>query len=170
MRPKLTNRSIRYIIGQMKKGRKAKDAAKEMNVTRRHFQRLWAGYRKTGTMPVLGSTGRPKEPGPSDEEIQAVLDAYRRRPEGVLRVTGRLLRDGRDIRYNRVYEILKSNGLVAASPAKSKQRKRVRYERLYSNAMWHTDWHAMKDPHMKGLNLVTYLDDASRCVTGAALF
>ena len=46
----------------------------------------------------------------------------------------------------------------------------MRYERLYSNAMWHTDWHAMKDPRMKGLKLITYMDDASRCVTGAALF
>ncbi|MCE2508317.1 MAG: transposase family protein [Nitrosopumilaceae archaeon] len=65
---------------------------------------------------------------------------------------------------------MKSNGLVTASPAKSRQREWVRYERLYSNAMWHTGWHAMKDPRMRGLNLITYLDDASRCVTGAALF
>ena len=42
--------------------------------------------------------------------------------------------------------------------------------RIYSNTMWHTDWHAMKDPRMKELNLITCLDDASRCVTGAALF
>ena len=28
----------------------------------------------------------------------------------------------------------------------------------------------MKDPRMKDLNLITYLDNASRCVTGAALF
>ena len=82
----------------------------------------------------------------------------------------RLRRSGADIIYNKVYQILRSNGLVTASPAKSKQRKWVRYERLYSNAMWHTDWHTMKDPRMKGLNLITYLDDASRCVTGAALF
>lgn len=82
----------------------------------------------------------------------------------------RLRRAGYDISYRRVYTVLKSHGLVTASPAKSKQRKWVRYERLYSNAMWHTDWHVMKDTRMKGLNLVTYLDDASRCVTGAALF
>ena len=36
--------------------------------------------------------------------------------------------------------------------------------------MWHTDWHAIKDLQMKGLNLITYLDDASGCVTRAALF
>ena len=36
--------------------------------------------------------------------------------------------------------------LAADSAAKTKQRKWVRYERIYSNAMWHTDWHAMEDP------------------------
>ena len=79
-------------------------------------------------------------------------------------------KSGSDISYSKVCRILKSNDLVTASPAKSRQRKWVRYERLYSNAMWHTDWHTMKDPRMEGLNLITYLDDASRCVTGAALF
>ena len=36
--------------------------------------------------------------------------------------------------------------------------------------MRHTDWHTMRDPRMNGLNLITYLDDASRCVAGVALF
>ena len=39
-----------------------------------------------------------------------------------------------------------------------------------SNAVWHTDWHVMKDPRMRGLNLITCLNDASRCVTGAEPF
>ena len=99
-----------------------------------------------------------------------VLDTHRRWPDGVQLTVKRLRRAGCNIGYTKVYQILKSNGLVTASPAKSRQRKWVRYERLYSNAMWHTDWHTMKDPRMRGLNLITYLDDASRCVTGAALF
>ncbi len=65
---------------------------------------------------------------------------------------------------------MKSNGLVVDPPAKSKKRKWIRYERIYSNAMWHTDWHVMNDQRMRNLNLITYLDDASRCITGAALF
>ena len=28
----------------------------------------------------------------------------------------------------------------------------------------------MKDPRLKGLNLIVYLDDASRCVTGFGVF
>ena len=102
--------------------------------------------------------------------VQAALDTHHNRSEGVQRTTRRLHRDGHDTSYAQVYTILKSKGLVTTSPAKSKQRKWVRYERLYSNAMWHTDWHVMKDPRMSGLNLITYLDDASRCITGAALF
>ena len=53
---------------------------------------------------------------------------------------------------------------------KKKKRKWVRFERQYSNAIWHTDWHVMKDSRVRDLNLITYLDDASRCVTGYGMF
>ena len=170
MRPHLTDKSIRYIIREMKKGRDTRTVAKEVHVTQRHVQRLWAEYLKSGALHVQRPAGRPKASAPSDAEVRAVLDSHARRPEGVLRTTRRLREKGHDISYSRAYQIMKSNGLVVDSPAKSKRRKWVRYERLYSNAMWHTDWHAMKDSRMKDLNLITYLDDASRCVTGAALF
>ena len=65
---------------------------------------------------------------------------------------------------------MKKSGAVVPSAAKSKKRKWVRYERRYSNAMWHVDWHEMKDPRFRGLQLVTYLDDASRCVMAARVF
>ena len=41
---------------------------------------------------------------------------------------------------------------------------------MYSNAMWHVDWHTMKEPRFRGLCLVTYLDDASRCIVAAQIF
>ena len=34
----------------------------------------------------------------------------------------------------------------------------------------HVDWHTLKDPHLKGLNFVAFLDDASRCITGYGVF
>ncbi len=170
MRPKLTAKSIQYVISQMKNGKDTDTVAKEVHVTQRHIQRLWAEYLKTGTAHQQIPAGRPKNPVPSDLEIQAVLDAHRRRPEGAVRTARRLKGEGHNISRSRVYQIMKSNGLVVDSPAKSKRRKWIRYERIYSNAMWHTDWHVMKDPHMRNLNLITYLDDASRCITGAAMF
>ena len=41
---------------------------------------------------------------------------------------------------------------------------------LHSNSVWHTDWYVMKDSRMRGFCLITFLNDASRCVTGAGLF
>ena len=65
---------------------------------------------------------------------------------------------------------MKPTGLVTDSPTKSRQRKWVRHGRLYSNVMWYINWHAMKDSQMKGLNLITCLDNVLWCVTGVALF
>ena len=110
------------------------------------------------------------DPPPSEQEIMIVLDVHSKNPEGVVRTAKRLRKEGHNISRNRTYHIMKSKGMVADSTTKNRQRKWVRYERIHSNAMWHTDWHTMKDPRMKKLNLITYLDDASRCVTGAALF
>ena len=125
-------------------------------------------FRTVGTPHVPQRPGRPARP-PSPEEVRLVLDECRQEPQGVLR-TAMNLQVNHDISYQRVYRIMKENGLVVSSAAKSKKRKWVRYERRHSNSMWHTDWHVMKDPRMKGLNLVTFLDDASRCVTGVGLF
>ncbi len=167
---RLTDKAIRYAVRQLEKGKDTKTVAEEINVTQRHVQRLWAEFNRTGSIHVQQPAGRPADLPPPDEETNMVLDVHGRKPEGVLRTAKRLRKEGHDISYSRVYQIMKSNGLVIDSPAKSRKRKWVRYERLYSNAMWHTDWHVMKDPRMKDLNLITYLDDASRCVTGAALF
>ena len=88
---------------------------------------------------------------------------------GVLRIAKAVRTGNPDTSYKRAYRIMKENGLVTHSPAKSGKRKQVRYERKYSDAMWHTDWHVMY-PRFRGLNLVTYLDDSSRCIAAACLF
>ena len=106
---------------------------------------------------------------PATGDVKATLKEHARQPGGVMR-TARRLRDVYDISYCRVYRIMKDNGLVEPSATKPRKRKWVRYERKYSNAMWHVDWHEMKDPRFRGLKLVTYLDDASRCVVAARMF
>lgn len=60
---------------------------------------------------------------------------------------------------------MKFHGLVAASLAKFRQRKQIRYGRLYFDMPCGTPI----GTRMKGLNLITHLDDASRCTEGAAL-
>ena len=116
---KLTDKSIRYAIEQLEKGMNSKTVAQEIGVTRRHVQRLWLEYRDGGKIHVQGKPGRPAKPV-SPEEVKAVLDTYALNPAGVMKTTKNL--DNR-ISHRRVYQIMKSNGLITASRAKSKKRK-----------------------------------------------
>ena len=144
--------------------------AAELKVTPRHIRRLRAEFRETGSVHVPRLPGRPTLQPPSQEEVQMVLDAYRLEKIGVLRTAISLRRAGHNISYQRVYRIMKENGLVVPSEAKSRKRKWVRYECKHSNSIWYTDWHVTRDPRMRRLHLITFPDDASRCVTGAGLF
>jgi len=118
---------------------------------------------------VQRGPGRRASPPPTRGEVEAVLRLYAEQDVGVVR-TARRARQELDISYGRVYRIMRENGMVSPSAARSGQRKWVRYERMYSNTLWHVDWHVMKDPRFRGLKLVTFLDDSSRCVTAARLF
>ncbi len=108
-----------------------------MQVSARHVRRIWAAYRKTGRILPHRKAERPRKI-PSPEDVRRVLKTYDD-IHAVVRTT-RHLRKSSHISYHTVYQIMKSNGLARLSPEKSKKRKYVRYERLYSNAMWHVDW------------------------------
>ncbi len=88
----------------------------------------------------------------------------------MLRVV-RQLRRLYDTIYYDAYRIMNENGLVVTpSPTKSRRHRWICYEQRYTNAMWYTDWHVMKHPRFNGLDLITCLDDASRCIVVARLF
>ena len=99
MKSMLTDKSIRYAIRQLEKGRGTKVVAEELNVSQRHIQRLWAEYVKTGKAHIQGHAGRPKKPEISDAEVEMVLDVHRRWPDGVQLTVRRLRRAGCDISY-----------------------------------------------------------------------
>ncbi len=165
---KLDDDKIKYVIREKEKGTLNATIAESMKISSRHVRRLWAKYRSTGSLPTISSGGRPATKTISDEEVEMVLAECRRGCSGVGRVTKALA--DKNISGRTVYNIMKKHGLVESCPAKAKKRKWVRFERQYSNAMWHTDWHVMKDFRVRDLNLITYLDDASRCVTGYGVF
>jgi putative transposase len=71
---------------------------------------------------------------------------------------------GTHIPHNIIHHILREKGLASEQP--KKQRKWVRYERTYSNSMWHTDWKQLDD----GRWLICYEDDASRFIVGYGIF
>jgi len=74
--------------------------------------------------------------------------------------------DGIHIPHNTIHQILKSKGLAEEQPKKRNRRKWVRYERTYSNSMWHTDWKLLDDARW----LICYQDDASRFIIHHGIF
>ena len=166
---RLTDKQRRYIARELGRGRQASEVGPEVGVSARHARRVRDGFLAAGGPPSRQPVGRPRSPPPTKEQIAAVLDSYDAEPVGALRTAHRM-RSSIDISYGTVYRIMREHGLVQHSPAKSRKRKYVRFERKYANAMWHTDWHIMKDPRLKGANLVTYLDDSARFIAGSGLF
>lgn len=168
MPAKLNDDKIKYVIREKEKGTTNATIAESMKISPRHVRRIWAKYRCTGSLPTISRGGRAATKTISDEEVGTVLAECSKGGSGVGRVTKALA--DKNISGRTVYNVMKEHGLVEPCPAKARKRKWVRFERQYSNAMWHTDWHVMKDFRMRDLNLITYLDDASRCVTGYGVF
>ncbi len=68
--------------------------------------------------------------------------------------------------YGDIRKIMRDEDLSEREPNKAKQRKWVRYERRYSNSMWHADYKMLDD----GRWFIAYQDDASRLITGYGVF
>ena len=152
MKKRLGKKSLRYIERQRKKGVPARQIVRELGISDRYVRKIWARFRRSGTVLPQNGAGRPgmgMDPG----DVRAVLDAYSQMPSGAERLALRMRAAGRQISYYSVYGIMKAEGITGSSPGRSRQLKWLRYERMYSNAMWHTDWHEMRDPRLKKLNL-----------------
>ena len=73
---------------------------------------------------------------------------------------------GIHIPHHVIHGILKDEKLAKSQPKKSRQRKWIRYERRFSNAMWHTDFKQLHD----GRWFVSFQDDASRLIVAFGVF
>ncbi|EMR74774.1 integrase family protein [Thermoplasmatales archaeon SCGC AB-540-F20] len=72
---------------------------------------------------------------------------------------------GIHIPHNRIHRILKEEGLARDEPHKQRRRKWIRYERRYSNSLWHADWFKEREDQ-----IILLEDDASRFITGYGVF
>ena len=61
---------------------------------------------------------------------------------------------------------MKDEELAENQPRKAQKRKWVRYERRFSNSLWHTDYKQLPD----GRWFVSYQDDASRLIVAFGVF
>ena len=123
-----------------------------MKISSRRVYQIYRYYVQTGSAPKHRKVERPKKE-PTQKEIQMVIEAYVAYPQGAIRLTKQLHDDHRQISYRSVKKIMKAKGLLSPATMK-KQRNWIRFERKHSNAMWHVDWHLIKDSRWRNLWLI----------------
>jgi putative transposase len=163
---KLDPVKVEWIIRQKENGTKNSVIASSMGVSVRRVQRLYSMYRTTGTVPELKRPGR-KRVETTDQEKEIIGKAYARYEVNALTLERAIgVEYGMHIPHNRIHAVLKGLGLARDEPRKQVRKKWIRYERKYSNSLWHTDWTLIE-----GMGwLIAYLDDASRFIVAYGLF
>ena len=163
---KLNQKKVRWIVKEMDKAeRSVYRIAKIMNVTPQWARALHRVYHKTKRYPYPNKPGR-KPQLISDKERTLVFDARKEHPiSGAIALEKILDARGIHIPHNRIHRILKDEGLAKDEPHKQRRRKWIRYERRYSNSLWHADWFEEKYDQ-----IILFEDDASRFITGYGVF
>ena len=162
---KLDESKVRWIISQKRRGATNAYMAETMNASVRWVKTLCARYRNVEIDRIAYPVpmGRPRDGLPGRREHSAVLTARRENHVGAVRLHRRIEEStGIDIPYNKIHQILRDGDLASGQPKKSKRRKWIRFERTYSNSMWHTDYKQLDD----GRWFLCYEDDASGSLPG----
>ncbi len=167
---KLDEEQVRWIV-QQKHNDEMSDTqiAKLVGVSARWVRELFSRYGhlqpKDITYPL--KMGRPSNGLPGRREHSAVISCCKQNRRMAVRLETIIEEEiGIHISHNTIYRILKDEELVENQPKKAKQRKWVRYERRFSNSLWHTDFKQIYD----GRWFVSYQDDASRMIMGFGVY
>jgi len=162
---KLNQQKIRWIIDQMDKGnRSTYRIAKTQQITPRWARELHHRFHKIRRYPYPKKPGRKPRPI-SEEEKKTVLDIRNHHPLSAVTLEKILEEQGIHIGHNRIHKILKNEGLAKDETHKQRRRKWVRYERRYSNSLWHADWFEQTKEQ-----IILFEDDASRFIIGYGVF
>ena len=166
---KLDKSKARWIIAQKRKGMTNARIAETMCISVRWVKKISARYSNIDADKIVYPMpmGRPRDSLPGRREHSTVLTARRENHVGAVRLHRRIEEStGMNIPYNRIHKILRDEDLASEQPKKSKRRKWIRFERTYSNSMWHTDYKQLDN----GRWFLCYEDDASRFVAGYGVF
>ena len=153
---KLDPIKVSWIIRVKDNGMKNADVASSIKISTRWVQKLYSQYHSSGDIPTLRKPGRPRRiiTDQMKETVESAFEKFRCCAVFLEKIIDT---DGIHIPHNTIHEILRSKGLSKAQPKKRKRLKWVRYERAYSNSMWHADWKLLDD----GRCLICYWNDAS---------
>jgi putative transposase len=162
---KLNQQKIRWIIKEVdKEERSTYRIAKTMNITPQWARELHRSFHTLHQYPYPKKPGRKPKPIP-EEEKRIVLEIRKQHPLNAVTLEKILNEQEIHIGHNRIHRILKEEKLVKDEPHKQRRRSWVRYERRYSNSLWHADW--FEQTHEQ---IILFEDDASRFITGCGVF
>jgi transposase InsO family protein len=163
---KLNQKKVKWIIREMDKGeRSVYRIAKLMDITPQWAREINRVYHETGEYPFPQKPGRKNKPL-SEEEKDLIIKTREQHPLAGACTLERILDEkGVHIPHNRIHRFLKQQGLSQDEPRKQKRRKWIRYERRYSNSLWHADWFEKRLDR-----IILFQDDASRFITGFGVF
>jgi len=163
---KLNKKKVKWVVREMDKGeRSVYRIAKTMKITPQWAREIHRIYHNTGEYPFPQKPGR-KIKLVSDEERDIVLKIREEHPlSGAIALEKLIDSKGVHIGHNRIHRILKEEGLAKEEPHKQKRRKWIRYERRFSNSLWHADWFEEELDQA-----ILFEDDASRFITGYGVF
>ena len=167
---RLSESQVRWIVREKRKGERTNaEIAATMKVSESCVQKIARRYKdvKLADIRHPKPTGRPAASLPGRKEHSAVLWAKGRYRHGARKMEGAIERTtGMHIAHNYIHRMLRDEELAERNPKRSRRRKWVRYERRFSNSMWHTDYALLAD----GRWFLAYMDDASRFITGYGVF
>ncbi len=162
---KLNKRKVGWIVRELLRGElPVSQIARQQGISVRWAKELLKRYRVNGFLPVPGKSGPTPKP-----IFRAEMDLVRWFKEqhgcGAVALQKLMKVKGVKISHNRIHSVLKAQGLAKNEPKKQARRKWVRWERKHSNSLWHTDYY-----EYNGMQVIAFLDDASRLITGVGVF
>ncbi len=167
MGSKLTIKGIRWALRELEKGDLSVGLiANHLGVTPRWIRQLPMKYEGISLKDIrLRPPGRKPIPISTQQRIivRKTKETY---GSGAVTIEKILAEKAERMPHNRIHRILRQEGLANREPKKSNQRKWVRWEREFSNDMWHTDYVETDE----GKQMILYEDDASRCIMGYGEF
>ena len=162
---KLNKQKIRWIIKEVdKEERSTYRIAKTMNITPQWTREIHRQFHTTHQYPYPNKPERKPKPI-TDTEKQIVLEIRKQHPLAAVTLEKILAEQGIYIGHNRIHQILKKEDIVKNEPHKQRRRTWIRYERRFSNSLWHADW--FEEPHEQ---IMLLEDDASRFITAYGVF
>ena len=167
---KLDEEQVRWIVRTRRNGTMGtKEIAETMGISARWVQKLCKRYAGVDPSEIKypEPMGCPVRSLPGRMEHSMVLNGRVGNRRSAVRLEKIIQRrTGIHIPHRTIHRILLDEDLALHHPAKSRQRKWVRYERRYSNSLWHTDYKQLPD----GRWFIAYMDDASRFIVGFGVF